>query len=150
MARIKIVCPSPFFFSMILPVRITDLNYGGHVGNDAFLSLIHEARMQYLKHYGYTELEFAGIGLIMQDAGIEFKGELFYGDAVSISVAAAEFSQLSFEIYYKLEAFRPGQENKAIPVAVAKTRMVGYDYKTKKAVSLPEEAMTRLGSGVRS
>lgn len=49
MARISIDLPSTFTFSATIPVRITDLNYGGHVGNDTILSIIHEARVQYLK-----------------------------------------------------------------------------------------------------
>src|SRR6186997_1435227 len=103
MARISIDLPPSFSFSTKIPVRITDINYGGHVGNDAILSLIHEARVQYLNQLGYSELEFGGVGLIMADAGIEFRNELFYGDTVIVSVACAELSKVSFEIYYKLE-----------------------------------------------
>src|ERR1051326_1581287 len=109
MARIKIDLPASFTFTTSIPVRITDINYGGHAGNDAFLSLIHEARMQFLNKHGYTELSFAGIGLIMKDAGIEFKSELFYGDTVLISVTATEFGKAGFEIYYKLEKEINGQ-----------------------------------------
>ena len=53
MARIKIEFPEKFAYSTNIPVRITDINYGGHVGNDAILSLIHEARMQFLENHGY-------------------------------------------------------------------------------------------------
>lgn len=56
MNRIKINLPDSFHFSTELVIRITDLNYGGHVGNDVFLSLIHEAREQYLLSFGYKEL----------------------------------------------------------------------------------------------
>jgi acyl-CoA thioester hydrolase len=141
MARIKIDLPANFVFSTLLPIRITDINYGGHAGNDAFLSLIHEARMQFLKKYGYTELSFAGIGLIMIDAGIEFKAELFYGDTVMISVVATEFSKTGFEIYYKLEK-ETGDQRKL--VAAAKTGMIGYDYGLKKIVAIPPEAVNNL------
>lgn len=103
--------------------------------------------MQFLKQYGYAELDFAGIGLIMQDAAIEFKGELFYGDTVSVSVTAAEFTKLSFEIYYRMETVRPAQEH-PVPIALAKTRMIGYDYRQKKVAPLPEEARMSLASGV--
>src|SRR5688572_28567474 len=102
MARIKLTLPSSFSFSTQLPVRITDLNYGNHVGNDAILSLIHEARMQYLKNKGYTELNLAGVGLIMSDVAIEFKAEAFYGDVLRAYVAASEFGRVGFELYYKL------------------------------------------------
>ena len=77
MARIKILLPDKFSFSTSIPIRITDLNYGGHVGNDSILSLIHEARMQFLNEFGFTEMEFGGVSLIMSDVAMEFKNEIF-------------------------------------------------------------------------
>src|SRR5690349_830578 len=106
MARIKLTLPGDFPFTTTIPIRITDLNYGNHVGNDAVLSLIHEARMQFLASHGYTEMQFAGVGMIMSDVAIEFKSELFYGDKVLASVAAGEISKVGFELYYKLETLR--------------------------------------------
>ena len=53
MARIKLTLPERFLFSASIPVRITDLNYGAHVGNDTILSLMHEARVQFLRLFGY-------------------------------------------------------------------------------------------------
>jgi len=135
MARIKIDTPETFSFSTLIPVRITDINYGGHMGNDAVLSLIHEARMQYLKSFGYTELDFAGTALIMSDVGIEFKKELFYGDVVTASVHASGFSRIGFDLYYKLEKEVDGEPE---TVALAKTGMICYSYKDKKVMALPE------------
>ncbi|MGZ8523347.1 MAG: acyl-CoA thioesterase [Chitinophagaceae bacterium] len=144
MARIKIDLPGQFSFSTTIPVRITDVNYGNHVGNDAVLSIIHEARMQFLKNFGYTELEFAGAGMIMSDVAIEFKNELFYGDVVIVSVTATGFSKAGFDIYYKLETLRQARDDKKILVAVAKTGMVCFDYTKKKIVAIPEEAIKKL------
>ena len=96
--------------------------------------------MQFLKKYGLSELDFAGIGLIMRDAGIEFRDELFYGDTVIASVTATEFSKASFEIYYKLEKEAEGKRKL---VAVAKTGMIGYDYSRKKIAGLPEAAVNK-------
>lgn len=138
--------PGQFSFSTSIPVRITDVNYGNHVGNDAVLSIIHEARMQFLKNFGYTELNFAGTGIIMSDVAIEFKNELFYGDIVIASVTATDFSKAGFDIYYKLETLRQAQDDKKILVAVAKTGIVCFDYTRKKIVQIPGEALTRLTS----
>ena len=55
MTRIKIELPETYLFSTEIPVRITDLNYGNHLGNDAILSLLHEARVRFLAYYGWTE-----------------------------------------------------------------------------------------------
>jgi acyl-CoA thioesterase FadM len=146
MARIKIDLPGQFSFSTSIPVRITDVNYGNHVGNDAVLSIIHEARMQFLKNFGYSEFIFAGSGIFMIDVAIEFKNELFYGDIVIASVTATDFSKAGFDIYYKLETLRQAQDDKKILVAVAKTGIVCFDYTRKKIVQIPGEALTRLTS----
>ena len=141
MPRVKIELPEKFSFETIIPIRITDLNYGNHVGNDTILSILHEARVQYLQHFGYGELNFAGAGLIMSDVAIEFKSEIFYGEKIIASVKVGEFSKFSFEVYYKLEK---ENNNKRILVATAKTGMVCYDYSAKKIAAVPEEVIKSL------
>ncbi len=141
MERIKVPSPNSCTFSTIITIRITDLNYGGHVGNDVFLSLIHEARLQFLHHYGYSELDFAGTGLIMADAAIEFKRELIYGNEVKISVAATGFDKLGFDILYLMEV----KDNEQwLTAGKVKTGMLCYDYNTKKKVQVPAEAIKKL------
>jgi acyl-CoA thioester hydrolase len=137
MARIKIDLPEKFLFSTKIPVRITDLNYGGHVGNDTILTLIHEARVQFLKSYGYDELKLEGVSLIMSDAGIEFKAELFYGDVINAFVSAGNFNRAGFDLFYKLM-----KDETAI--AIAKTGMICYNYDTRKVVSLPINVKEKL------
>jgi acyl-CoA thioesterase FadM len=149
MARIRIDLPGQFVFKTSIPIRITDLNYGGHVGNDKILSLIHEARVQYLAHLGFSEFAFAGAGLIMADAGLEFKNELFYGDTVIISVACANYSKVSFDIFYKLEKVSGNDTTKTIRVAAAKTTMACYDYANKKIISIPAEALEKLQKPIK-
>lgn len=137
MTRIRIELPKQFSFSTKIPIRITDLNYGGHVGNDTVLTLIHEARVQFLKHFGYEELNIEGVSLIMSDAVIEFKNELFYGDTITAFVAANNFSRVGFDLFYKLTR---NETN----IAFAKTGMICYNYNSKKVVSLPEAAKEKL------
>jgi len=138
MARIKIDLPSAFTFSTQLPVRISDINYGGHLGNDAVLSMLHEARLRFLHHHGYTELKLAGKGLIMADVAIEYKGEGFHGDLLTIRVAAHEFNKYGFDVVYQVT----NQENKLI--SLAKTGMLCFDYNTRKVSSLPTEVQEKL------
>lgn len=139
MARIKLTPPDKFSFSTLLPIRISDINYGNHLGNDAVLSLLHEARMQFLQHAGFTELNVAGVGLIMADAAIEFKAEAFYGDVLKAYVTADEFSKIGFELYYKLV-----KSSAETVVALAKTAMVCFDYDTRKVAAVPDEARKSL------
>ena len=143
MARIKIAIPDNFSFITYIPIRITDLNYGGHVGNDMFLSIIHEARVQFLNHHGYKEFDLDGVGLIMSDVSIEFKNEIFYGDKIKAFVTTGEFSKVGFDIFYKLEK---EVSEKNILVAIAKTGMVCYDYKLKKIATVPVGVFEKLNS----
>jgi len=141
MPKTRLVLPDHFTFTTEIPIRVTDLNYGGHVGNDSVLSILHEIRMQFLRHHGYTELDLAGTGMIMADVVIEFRSEVFYGESIKASVAAAEFSRVGFDLYYKLEK---EAGDKWITAAVARTGMVCYNYSLKKIASVPKEVCTRL------
>ena len=141
MERIKVNLPEKFNFSTNISIRISDVNYGGHVGNDAFLSLIHEARLQYLKHYGYSEMDVEGVGLIMCDVAIEYKRELVYGNTIKISVTANGFDRLGFDLFYLIELFENGT---TVLAGKAKTGMMCFDYNTKKKASISTAAIEKL------
>lgn len=74
----------PVVFSCELTIRISDLNYGNHLGNDRIVSLLHEARVQFLSAFQYTEMNLESVGLILRDLSVVLKREMFYGDALRI------------------------------------------------------------------
>lgn len=139
--RVKLQFPEPVIFSCELPVRITDLNYGNHLGNDRLLSFAHEARVQWLLSLGYTEMNMAGSGLIMADAMIQFQGEAFYGDSLRVQLALKDIKPNSFDLYYQLSTLRQDQHER---IALMKTAMVSYHYAQKKVSQFPESILTRL------
>ncbi len=136
MGRVKLKFPdeNPLFTTAI-PIRVGDLNYGNHVGNDSILSIIHEARMQFLHRNGHIETDIAGIGLIMADVMIAYRGESFYGDVLTVRLYADELTAHSFDLLYHLSATR---DNKQIDIAHAKTGMVCFDYKDRKITAMTE------------
>ena len=141
MARIKLLMPEQKIFSTEIAVRITDINYGNHVGNDAFVRLIHEARVQWLSSNNYTELNIEGASLIMADLAVEYKGESFYGDVLKVEIAVGEISKAGFELYYLIHVNRNAYN---ILIAKAKTGMVCYNYEEKKVRELPEKFVQLL------
>ncbi len=145
MGRIKLDIPQNIIANISVPVRITDINYGNHLGNDAFVSIIHEARMQWLHQHCYTELNIEGTGLILADLAVEFKAESFYGDIIEVKIAAGEITKVSFELYYQLSTQR---NDKTIVLALAKTGMVSYDYGAKKVIAIPEKLIGILGNKI--
>ena len=134
MARIKIELPDTFHFKTELKIRITDLNYGGHVGNEVILGLMHESRMQYLCHLGYaSEVDsIEGLGLIQADAAIVYKAETFYGDSLLVEIAANDFTRYGFDFVYKFS-----KSDKKEEVARGKTGLVCFDYSARKVAAIP-------------
>lgn len=141
MARLKIQIPEKELASFHIPVRITDINYGNHVGNNAMVEIIHEARVQFLLLHNFTELKAGGTALIMAELSVEFKQESFYPDILMVSVFCGEISRVSFELLYRISVEREG---KAILIAHAKTGMVCFDYAKRVTESIPESLKSVL------
>jgi acyl-CoA thioester hydrolase len=133
MARIKLDLPGRFPFSTELRVRITDVNYGGHMGNDALLGLLHEARVQFLAHYGLSELDICGAGIIMADSVIVYKSEAFPGELLELAVGVADFNKYGCDFIYRVTERTSGRE-----VARAKTGIVFFDYQRRVIQKVPQ------------
>ncbi|MGF1532672.1 MAG: acyl-CoA thioesterase [Bernardetiaceae bacterium] len=142
MARIKLTFPEENIrFETTLRVRVSDLNYGNHLSNDRFLVYAHEARLRYIQHLGYpSELEVAGIGLIIGDAAMVFLQQAFLGDQIRIELAVGEYSRVAFELYYRLTR----EADKAV-IGIVKTNMVCFDYaQTQQVAALPSALRAQL------
>ncbi len=134
MARVKIELPKEFIFKTEIPIRINDINYGGHLGNDAVLSIAHEARLRFLKQHNFTELNVGGAGIIMVDAAVQYKAEGFYGDIIKVEIAVADITGVGCDFVYRCT-----NNNTGTVIAIVKTGIVFYDYDKKKVVSVPEK-----------
>lgn len=126
--------PEKSYYSTHIPVKVTDLNYGNHVGNEVYLNYAQEARTQFLHHHGYSELNVAGAGLIMVNASIEYRREIHYPDMIQIDVRIGELKKRGFSFYHVLKS-----EQKNEIVAFIKNAFLFYDYQNKKVVYMPDE-----------
>ncbi len=143
MARIRIDFPDQYCFSVELPVRISDLNYGNHVGNDAILSLMQEARALWFSSMDFTsEVEIQGsIGQVVADAAVIYKSESFFGDILVISLGVQEIGKYGYEVIYRITNKITGNE-----VARGKTGMVCFDYSNRKMVQMPDGLRIKLSA----
>jgi acyl-CoA thioester hydrolase len=139
MARITLDMPDQFPFSTEIPVRIGDINYGGHLGNDAVLAIAHEARLRFLRSMGYSEQDAAGAGLIMLDAVVVYRSEAFYGDVLHVDVALSDPQTTGCDILYLMSNHATGKE-----VARVKTGMAFFDYTRHRVVPMPEAFRARM------
>lgn len=141
MARVQIELPQSWLYRTRLAVRVTDVNYGGHLGNDRVLGIVHEARVRWLASRDLSEKDVGGVGLIMADAALVFRGEAFLGDELEVELGAAEVRRSGFDLVYRLSRPVDGAE-----IALVKTGMVCFDYQARKAARLPQALAVALGS----
>ncbi len=141
MPRVKIELPANWSFRTEIPVRITDVNYGQHVGNDTMLAYLQESRVQWLRSLGYpSELLAAPVGLILVDLAVRMKAEAAYGDRLVVQLAVTEWSKVGFELVYHLAKAGTGEE-----VARATTGFVFFDYTARKLSQPPEGFRAKAG-----
>ena len=133
MSRIKLGLPGTFAYATDIRLRVSDINYGGHMDNNAVLSLVHEARVRFLESHGFTELDVDGVGIIMVDAVIQYKSEAFYGQTLTFQVAVDGLSRIGCDIFYRITDKDTGME-----IARAKTGIAFLDYTTRKPERMPE------------
>lgn len=132
MPRIKLDLPECNLFQCNISVRITDINYGNHLANDALLGLLHEARLLWLRSIGFNnEMDIGGAGLILCDATLVFLQQAFHGDLLHIRLGVEQISKAQFELYYHVT-------HQETPIAQAKTTMASFCYTKQKITSLPE------------
>ena len=133
MARVTVDLPEHFPFEMEIPIRIGDINYGGHLGNDSVLTLVHECRVQYLRSLGFSELDVGGCGITQADAAIVYRSEAFYGQTVRIQAAARLEGRSYFDLYYRLSDVSDDRE-----IARVKTGIAFFDYTRRKVTRIPD------------
>lgn len=141
MDRIRVELPEKFDFSTELDVRIGDINHGNHLGNDALIGLLNEARVRFYAARGHTELDVAGAGTIMRDAAVVYSGEAFHGDRLRVDVAVRDMGKGSFNLVYRVTRCSDGAE-----IARAVTGIVFFDYARRRPVRTPEAFAAAFGA----
>lgn len=120
-------------FDFIFPYRVgvADINYGGHVANSAVLNIFQDARIAWLASLGpFTELDLGGCGIILPEAHVCFRAEMFLGEELQVGVLCREFKRSSFALVYRIE--RNGELT-----AEGETPVVCFNYQLRKACRLP-------------
>lgn len=133
-----------FRFVMPYSVHVADINYGGHVANAAVLSFFQDARIKYLAELGpFSEMEIgADCGIILPEAHVYYRAEMFLHDDLMIGVRASEVKRSAFTLEYRIE--RDG-----VLTAEGSTNLVAFNYQSRKVARLPEAFRAALvGFGV--
>lgn len=140
MARIKLSFPDDVFcFETRMPVRITDINGANHLGNDALISMLSEARAQFLISYGIQEASKDGTGIIVTDLATMYQSESFFPEMLRFEVGVMDFNKYGGDFVFRVTKAESGQ-----PVALAKYGFVFFNYHRKEVVPIPESFRSRF------
>ena len=131
-------CDKPLF-QTALTVQVGDVNYGGHLANDAVLRLCHEVRMRWLATLGWSEMDAGGAGLIMADAAVQYLAQGHHGDELLVEMGAAGVAGVGFSLLYRIRRISDG-----LMLAKVQTGMVCFDYGKQRVCRLPSALKTAL------
>lgn len=123
-------------------VSVGYLNYGLHVGYDAMLTLLQEARMQWLKQYDMTEVDLApNVGYVISDVQALYQAEAFHGDVLTVSFYWQVTNKKMFRLFYKIR-------NRALDktVLTAETGHVCFDLVARKTTAIPMSLLSILNA----
>ncbi len=127
-------------FSTILEVRIDDINYGNHLGHDSIVSLLHEARVRFLKEIGYTELNIEGLGILVTNLVVNYLNEAFYSDKITINIEIGDVTRTSLQLIYQAMIQEKNKE-----IAKALTTITFYNYQKSKVAKIPQQFFSSIG-----
>ena len=127
MPRVKVGLPDKFLYSMERSVGISDLNYAKHLDSVAMVSILQEARLQFLANLGFTESNIYGLGIVVTDMAVDYRSESFANDCLVIDVGISNINRYGFDIGMQVT-------NSALEAVVcnAKIGVVFFDFDRHK------------------
>ena len=116
-----------------------DINYGGHLGNDAIVTLFGSARagMYHAMGFGEGDLGDGENGTIMSDLVVNYRAEGYVFDEIRIDSHIGELTTGSFRIFQRMV-------RGDTLVALAETGIVVFNYGRHKVGRLPDIFAAKL------
>jgi 4-hydroxybenzoyl-CoA thioesterase len=134
MPRVILTEQPDYQFEFNIKIQKKDLNYAGHLGNDALVKKIHEARIDLFKKLGYKELDLGDgkTGIIIGDLIVNYKSEGFKDEDLKIESHIGEITEKSMRIFHRIIKLK---DNKIL--ALAETGLITFDYQSREITEIP-------------
>lgn len=133
MPRVKLIEQPEYEFSFHATLMPRDINYGGHLGNDAIVTLIGGARASMYHSMGFSEGDLGDgeNGTIMSDLVVNYRAEAFVFDEIRVDSHIGELGTGNFRIFQRMV-----RSDRLI--ALAETGIVVFNYGQHKVGRLPD------------
>ncbi len=140
MSRVTIEMPDSMDFAMEMTVPIAFINRGNHLGNDALVSCLNEARLAFMQAKYGDPYAIDGCAMINGDLAVVYKSEAFHRDVLRIEVAAVDAHRYGCDFVYRVSAVADQRI-----IALAKTGMLLFDFDQRCLRPAPASFFTALG-----
>ncbi len=120
-------------YQVTLPVDISAINYGGHLAHDRLITLMHEARLRFLKSLGQSEVDFYGTGLISKSLQVDYHKEIFWGAQLNFAIRASVLRGAGFTLNYFIT------DEADDLVSEAAITFICFDYQKRKVSRLSKD-----------
>ncbi len=125
-------------FEITYLVRVDDINYGNHMGNERYLLVAQETRSQYFRSIGFSEHDLGNdTAIVVANAFVNYKKEVFYGEQLIVQLGVSEISRSSFDFVFQI--FRD-----EILVATVLTTTVCIGKNSRRPVSIPQNFLRQI------
>jgi len=138
-ARVKLSEQHEYEFHYTVMVRYRDINFGGHLGNDALIALLNDAGLHMFRALGFLEgqLTEGKTYVAMADLTVNYRAEAFMFDELEIDTHVGEPEEKGFTVFHRV---RKGTDI----VALAEVGLVAFDYTRHEVVPVPEVFLRNL------
>lgn len=120
-------------------VRVDDINYGGHMGNERALVIFQQTRIEWLNLLGLEEKNIGeGKGIIQIESHVYYLKEVRLGEILNCFINEIEANKNMLNIFYKIINSREEIVLKGM------TKMMAFDYTNKKLVKFPKNFKEKL------
>jgi acyl-CoA thioesterase FadM len=139
MAIIRLKQQQSYRFEYTATLGVGHINYGKHLGNDALVTLLHDARLVLFKGLGATELDLGDgqTGTIMNELAVNYRAEGKLLDEVTVH---SDFSRIKTASFQMNHLVTRGDDI----IAVAEVGLVTYNYDEASISPIPENFRARI------
>ena len=131
--RIRLLEQPAYEFHYDLVVRVSQLDYGHHLGRDSIIGMAHEARAFMFHSLGVEENNLGDdrTGVIIGDLAVSYHGEAGLFDTLRIDTHIGVPGRSNFRVFQRIM-----HEGRLI--ALVETGTIAFDYAARAIVPIPD------------
>jgi len=145
MRRIKLEEQPRYEFQYDVVLQPRDINYGGHLGHDGLVTLVHAARANLFRSLGFSEMDLGDgqTAIITSGLFVNYFGEGFMFDMLRIWSHVGEISRDGFCIFHRV---MKGEKM----LALVEEGFFAFTFRDHKIAQVPQAFVKALDQYLRT